>query len=150
MAFTRKPHMRAVPEARVKVPVEISCSAAQFDVLRRGKYRDDMSDPFDVVYEDPWLHFFNRQGDCCLGVRFAPDGDGFRAIDVWMTREPQVVAGAWFWNTGGESLEANACYVMVVLWDWLHPGVPPPREIRERLHRAAQRCLDERRARQTG
>ena len=148
MAFTRKPHMGPVPEARATVPVEISCSAEQFEVLRRGKYRDDMDDPFDVAFEDPWLHFFSHHGDCCFGLRFAPNGDRFRAVEAWMTRDPMIVSGDWFCTAGGHSVEGNACYLIVVLWQWLHPGERPPADIRERLHYASQRCRDERRRRQ--
>jgi hypothetical protein len=137
MPATRKVYMRPIPEQRVALPMSVDVTPAAFAKLAEGKYATDMSDPWNVIYEEPWLHFYRASGYWVFGLRFVREGDKYRAAETLMTRDPELMGNDWMPRLG-ITLDANCAYLQIQLYAMVHagePGMQIPQELFDRLHR---------------
>ena len=78
-----------LPAARVRLPFTNRYTAAEYARLAEGLIPASMADRWFAYLEDDWLALHRSwSGHCLYRVRFAPDGDGVRAVEAWANRDP--------------------------------------------------------------
>lgn len=137
----RGPGMKPLPEARVALPVRVTCKAPEFARLTQARYAD-MDNKWDVCFEAPWLYLYRGSGYAVFWLRFEPAGEGYAAADAWVTRDPDVIHSDWIGHCGGADEEANAAFLLIKLHGLVYGmDPPPPRELMARWERWQQKLL---------
>lgn len=77
-----------LPAARVELRFTNRYTAAEYERLKDGLIPASIDDRWFAYLEDDWLALHRSwSGYCLYRVRFAPDGDGVRAVEAWANRD---------------------------------------------------------------
>lgn len=78
-----------LPTARARIQFTNRYTADEYARLKRGLVPTSTDERWFAYLDDDWLALHRSwTGYCLYRVRFAPDGDGVRAVEAWANRDP--------------------------------------------------------------
>ncbi len=79
-----------LPEARKRLPVEKSYSAAAYSAIQRGLIPGGSDDRWFMFWEDDWLYLHRSwTGICIFQVKFVQNAAEYRIDEAWVNRDPE-------------------------------------------------------------